>query len=156
MEYSQMRTATLRTVFASAYLADIIVACMMWNNHGNHYLNVVACIITIALSGIMLAVTLQKPEKLMVYFELTGKQIIFTFMTRTVCDVVLMILLYSMYTPGHVMAIVTGIFLVAARALAQKRPDIFRELFRSHESDPELGEDDGTAYEEQGEGAAKV
>ncbi len=54
------------------------------------------------------------------------------------------------------MAIVTGVFLVAARALAQKRPDIFRELFRSHESDPELGEDDGTAYEEQGEGAAKV
>lgn len=51
------------------------------------------------------------------------------------------------------MCIITLIFLGAARGLAQRRPDIFRELFRPHESDPEFGEDveNGDSYEEAGE-----
>ena len=51
------------------------------------------------------------------------------------------------------MCIITLMFLGAARGLAQRRPDIFRELFRPHETDPEFGEGDENedSYEEAGE-----
>jgi len=38
------------------------------------------------------------------------------------------------------MAIVTGVFLGLAFSLAQRRPDIFRELFRKHAGDPNVGD----------------
>ncbi|KAL3798406.1 hypothetical protein HJC23_005059 [Cyclotella cryptica] len=153
MDYSDMRTATLRSVFASAYVANIVVAILFMANHGFVYLNTVATILVIILSTVMLSITLQRPERLMVYFEVSGHTIVFTFLTRTICDLTLCVLLLGMGFPGQIMCIVTLAFLGAARGLAKRRPDIFRELFRAHASDPDFdaGEDSGARYEEAGD-----
>eukprot|EP00578_Thalassiosira_sp_NH16_P010601 CAMPEP_0181114974 /NCGR_PEP_ID=MMETSP1071-20121207/21187_1 /TAXON_ID=35127 /ORGANISM="Thalassiosira sp., Strain NH16" /LENGTH=111 /DNA_ID=CAMNT_0023199155 /DNA_START=214 /DNA_END=549 /DNA_ORIENTATION=- len=79
---------------------------------------------------------MQQPEKLMVYFETTGKEIVFTWWTRMIADIVQIVFLISCGMVGDILAICTGIMLFMAFSLAQKRPDIFRELFRKHASDP--------------------
>ena len=122
-------------------------------DRGFVYFNFLSTVLAIVLCGIMLSITLQQPESLMVYFEVSGHTIVFTFLTRTLCDLTICVLLLGMGLPGQIMAIVTLMFLGAARGLAQRRPDIFRELFRAHESDPEFGEDEenGGSYEEAGD-----
>ena len=88
----------------------------------------------------------------MVHFEVSGHTIVFTFLTRTICDLTSCVLLLGMGLPGFIMCIITLMFLGSARGLAQRRPDIFNELFRPHESDPEFGDDEnGASYEEAGE-----
>ncbi|KAL7521071.1 hypothetical protein ACHAWX_007317 [Stephanocyclus meneghinianus] len=148
-----MRTATLRSIFASAYVANIVVAILFMVNHGFVYLNTVATLLAIILSSVMLSITLQQPESLMVYFEVSGHTVVFTFLTRTICDLTLCVLLLGMDFPGQIMCIVTLVFLGAARGLAKRRPDIFRELFRAHASDPEFdeGEENGARYEKSGD-----
>jgi hypothetical protein len=152
MDYSDMRTATLRSVFASAYIANIVVAILFMLEHGFIYFNFLSTVLVIIISCIMLSITLQQPESLMVHFEMQGHTIVFTFLTRTICDLTLCVILLGMGLAGKIMCIITLVFLGAARGLAQRRPDIFRELFRPHESDPEFGEDEnGGSYEEAGE-----
>jgi len=109
---------------------------------GRTYLEVIASLSIIALSACMLSITMQQPENLMVYFETTGKEIVFTWRMRSLADVVQIVFLISCGLPGQIMAILTGIMLGLTFSLAQKRPDIFRELFRKHAGDPELGEGD--------------
>lgn len=106
---------------------------------GRTYLEVIASLSIIALSACMLSITMQQPENLMVYFETTGKEIVFTWRMRSLADVVQIVFLISCGLPGQIMAILTGIMLGLTFSLAQKRPDIFRELFRKHAGDPELG-----------------
>jgi uncharacterized membrane protein len=152
MDYSEMRTATLRSVFASAYVANIIVAILFMFEHGFVYFNFLSTILVIILSSIMLSISLQQPESLMAYLEISGHTIVFTFLTRTICDLTVCVILLGMGLPGQIMAIITLMLLGSARGLAQRRPDIFKELFRPHESDPEFGEDEnGASYEEAGE-----
>ena len=55
---------------------------------GRTYLEVVASLAILILSVCMLAVTMQQPENLMVYFETTGKEIVFTWRMRSVADVI--------------------------------------------------------------------
>jgi hypothetical protein len=112
---------------------------------GRTYLEVIASLAIIGLSACMLAITMQQPENLMVYFETTGKEIVFTWRMRSIADVVQILFLISCGLPGKIMAVLTGIMLSLTFSLAQKRPDIFRELFRKHAGDPELGEGDGGA-----------
>jgi hypothetical protein len=144
--------------FAIAPLkANIIVAILFMVDHGFIYFNFLSLLLVIVLSSVMLVITLQKPESLMVYFEVSGHTVVFTFLTRTICDLTLCVLLLGMDLPGKIMAIITLLFLGTARGLAQKRPDIFRELFRQHESDPEMGEGDGDengSYVESGRAGA--
>lgn len=108
---------------------------------GRTYLEVVASLAILILSVCMLAVTMQQPENLMVYFETTGKEIVFTWRMRSVADVIQILFLISCDLTGKIMAILTGLMLVLTFSLAQKRPDIFRELFRKHAGDPEMGSD---------------
>lgn len=97
------------------------------------------------LAGCMLIITLQRPEKLMIYFEETGKEIVFTWRMRLVADVIQILFIISCGMLGEIMAVVTGVFLFLAFTLAQKRPDIFRELFRKHSGDPAVANEDDVA-----------
>lgn len=130
--------------------ANMIIAIMFMFEYGFQYFNFLAVLLALILCGLMLSITLQQPESLMVYFEVSGHTIIYTFLTRSICDITISIILFGMGLPGKVMAVITIMFLGAARGLAQRRPDIFRELFRPHESDPEFGEV-GHSYEEAGD-----
>lgn len=124
---------------------------MFMFEYGFQYFNFLAVVLALLLCSLMLSITLQQPENLMVYFEVSGHTIIYTFLTRSVCDLTICILLFGMGLPGKIMCVITLMFLGAARGLAQRRPDIFRELFRPHESDPEFGEEVGDSYEEAGD-----
>ncbi|KAL7542685.1 hypothetical protein ACHAXR_011991 [Thalassiosira sp. AJA248-18] len=112
---------------------------------GRAYLDILASVIIMVLSLFMLAITLQKPESLMVFFETTGKEIVFTWRMRMVADIVQILFLISCGMLGEIMAIVSGVFLFVAFTLAKKRPDIFRELFRKHAGDPAVGDADDDA-----------
>lgn len=142
MQFSELRTASLRSVFAGVYVANFIIAIL---HFGHGYLDILASVIVIAISLFMLSITLQQPEKLMVYCEMSGKEIVFTWRMRTTADIIQIIFLISFGRLGQIMAIVTGFFLFVAFSLAKKRPDIFRELFRKHADDPQVGEDDNAA-----------
>eukprot|EP00571_Detonula_confervacea_P015661 CAMPEP_0172310142 /NCGR_PEP_ID=MMETSP1058-20130122/11315_1 /TAXON_ID=83371 /ORGANISM="Detonula confervacea, Strain CCMP 353" /LENGTH=170 /DNA_ID=CAMNT_0013022909 /DNA_START=116 /DNA_END=628 /DNA_ORIENTATION=+ len=145
VHYSELRTATLRTIFASAYAANFVVASL---HFGKAYLEILSSIIIMVLSLCMLTITLQQPEKLMVYFEMTGKEVVFTWRMRSVADIIQILFLLACGMLGEIMAIVTGVLLLLVFSLAQKRPDIFRELFRKHAGDPAVGdESDGAAGE---------
>lgn len=112
-----------------------------------------------ALSACMLTITMQQPENLMVYFEMTGKEIVFTWRMRMIADVLQIVFLISLGLVGEIMAIVTGVLLFLAFTLAQKRPDIFRELFRKHAGDPVMEGDGGDGemnYESAEESSARV
>ena len=108
----------------------------------------------------MLLITLQQPETLMVYFEMTGKEVVFTWRMRMVADVIQILFLISCGIFGEVMAVITSVLLFVAFTLSSKRPDIFRELFRKYAGDPCVeGEEDGSAttgYEEQTEASTRV
>mmetsp|Transcript_23432 Transcript_23432/g.41982 ORF Transcript_23432/g.41982 Transcript_23432/m.41982 type:complete len:164 (+) Transcript_23432:158-649(+) len=138
MAFTELRTATLRSVFAGVYVANFIIAIL---HFGIGYLDILASLIIIILSACMLTITLQQPEQLMVYFETTGKEIIFTWRMRVAADIIQILFLISCGTLGEIMAIVTGVFLFMAFSLAKKRPDIFRELFRKHAGDPMVGDE---------------
>mmetsp|Transcript_4343 Transcript_4343/g.8792 ORF Transcript_4343/g.8792 Transcript_4343/m.8792 type:complete len:158 (+) Transcript_4343:176-649(+) len=142
MQLKDVRTHTLRTLFAAAYVTNAVISGIYFGNN-SMYINFVVALITMVLAIGMALVTLQQPESLMVYLEVSGKEIVFTFRTKTVADAIQILFLFGMHTPGKVMALITAVFWMAARGLAKKRPDIFRELFRSHPSDPEMGEDVG-------------
>lgn len=142
MQYSELRTATLRSVFAGVYAANLVIAIL---HFGQAYLDILASLIIIALAAFMLTITLQLPEKLMVWFEMTGKEIVFTWRARTVADVIQILFLIACGRLGEIMAIVTSVFLLVAFSLAQKRPDIFRELFRKHAGDPDVGHESDAA-----------
>ncbi len=118
---------------------------------GPRYLETLTSIIIVALSLCMLTITVQQPEKLMVYFETTGKEFVFSWRMRSIADVVQILFLLACGLFGQIMAIVTGAFLFLSFSLAKKRPDIFRALFRKHAGDPmEQYEGDGgdMSYEE--------
>lgn len=119
---------------------------------GHAYLDALASIIVIVLSLCMMFISLQKPEKLMIYFEMTGKEIVFTWRMRSVADILQILFLVAFGLTGKIMAIVTAVLLVLVYTLAQQRPDIFRELFRAHAGDPQVGEgaDDGGYIQEGG------
>jgi len=117
-------------------VANLIVAIL---HLGNEYLDILASFVIVVLAVCMLTVTLQQPEKLMVYFEASGKDIVFTWRMRMVADILQIMFLVSCGLLGEIMAIVTGVFLFLAFSLAQKRPDMFRELFRKHAGDPDFG-----------------
>lgn len=121
---------------------------------GKGYLNILSSLIIMVLSACMLTITLQQPEKLMVYFEMTGKEVVFTWRMRTVADITQILFLISCGMLGEIMAIVTAILLFLAFSLAQKRPDIFRELFRKHAGDPAVGEETNAAAEAVDVGAS--
>lgn len=116
--------------------ANFVVAIL---HFGRGYLDVLSSIVIMILSLCMLSVTMQQPEKLMVFFETTGKEIVFTWRMRMVADILQIVFLIAQGPLGDIMAIVTGVSLFVAFTLAQKRPDIFRELFRKHAGDPEIG-----------------
>ncbi len=101
---------------------------------------------------------MQQPEKLMVYFETTGKDIVFTWRMRCLADIIQILFLVACGMLGEIMAIVTGVLFFVAFSLAQKRPDIFRELFRKHAGDPVMGDEDCAAsgYEEATDSSAQV
>lgn len=111
------------------------------------YQHVIVSLTVMFLSAGMAMITLQLPEKLMVYLEITGKEKLFTFRARTVADFIQILHLPGMNLPGQCMALITAIFWMATRTLAKKRPDIFKELFRADVGDPEMAEDEETAYE---------
>lgn len=138
VQYSELRTATLRTIFAGAYAANFVVAIL---NFGEAYLDILSSLIIMVLSACMLAITLQQPEKLMVYFEMTGKEVVFTWRMRSVADILQILFLLACGMLGEIMAIITGVLLFLVFSLAQQRPDIFRELFRKHAGDPEVGDE---------------
>ncbi|KAL7551242.1 hypothetical protein ACHAWF_014428 [Thalassiosira exigua] len=141
MQYSELRTATLRSIFAGVYAANFIVAAL---HFGKGYLDVLSSIIIMVLALCMLTITVQQPERLMVYFETTGKEIVFTWRMRSAADITQILFLIAQGALGEIMAIITGVLLFVAFSLAQKRPDIFRELFRKHAGDPVVGgEGDG-------------
>lgn len=146
MQFADLRTATLRSAFAGVYVANFVVAIL---HFGEKYLDVLASLIVMVLATCMLTISLQQPEKLMVYFEATGKDIVFTWRMRMVADVIQILFLVSLGYLGEIMAIITGVFLFIAFSLAQKRPDMFRELFRKSAGDPMLA-DDAAANAEAG------
>lgn len=121
--------------------ANFVVAIV---HFGRTYLEVIASLSIIVLSACMLSITMQQPENLMVYFETTGKEIVFTWRMRSLADAVQIVFLISCGLAGKIMAAFTGIMLILAFNLAKKRPDIFRELFRKHAGDPEMGEGDAS------------
>ncbi len=84
----------------------------------------------------MLTITAQQPEQIMVYFETTGKEFVFSWHMRCFADGVQILLLVACGLFGQIMAIVTGAFFFLAFSLAKKRPDIFRALFRKYAGDP--------------------
>jgi hypothetical protein len=128
--------------------------------YGKEYLDILASLIIVVLAICMLAITMQQPEQLMVYFEASGKDIVFTWRMRMVADVLQIIFLVSCGLLGEIMAIVTGVFLTMTFSLAQKRPDMFRELFRKHAGDPVVGDvaaaAEGSGYEEATEPSPAV
>lgn len=138
MLFADLRTTTLRSAFAAVYVANFIVAVL---HFGEQYLDILASLIIMVLSTCMVTITLQLPEQLMVYFEASGKDIVFTWRMRMVADILQIIFLVSCGLLGEIMAIVTGVFLCMAFSLAQKRPDMFRELFRKSIGDPMVGDD---------------
>ena len=83
-----------------------------------------------------------------VYMEMTNREIVFSWRFRMIADIVQILFLVSQGVLGDVMAIVTGLCTFGAFTLAQKRPDIFRELFRKHAGDPEMGGDGESEYQE--------
>lgn len=97
---------------------------------------------------------------------MTGKEIVFTWRMRMLADIIQILFLISCVIFGQIMAILTGVMLFVAFTLAQKRPDIFRELFRKHAGDPAVGdesdvgdgaEDTGASgYQETLEASARV
>lgn len=130
--------------------ANFVVAVL---HFGEKYLDVLASLIVMVLATCMFTISLQQPEKLMVYFEASGKDIVFTWRMRMVADVIQILFLVSLGYLGEIMAIITGVFLFIAFSLAQKRPDMFRELFRKSAGDPMLADDaaanaEGGVYEE--------
>jgi len=140
MNFAELRTATLRSVFAGVYVANFTIAILYFEKT---YLQILASLTILTLSSCMLTITLQQPESLMIYFETTGKEIFFTWRMRTVADTIQILYLISFGMLGQIMAIVTGVFLGLAFSLAQRRPDIFRELFRKHGGDPAGGDGEG-------------
>lgn len=138
MQFADLRTATLRSAFAGVYVANFIVALL---HFGKVYLEILASLVIMVLAICMLTITLQQPEQLMVYFEASGKGVVFTWRMRMVADILQIMFLISCGLLGEIMAIVTGVFLLMAFSLAQKRPDMFRELFRKHAGDPMVGDD---------------
>jgi hypothetical protein len=117
---------------------------------GPAYLDALASIIVMVLSLCMLAITVQQPEKLMVFFETTGREFVFSWRMRSIADVTQILFLVAFGFLGQIMAIVTGAFFFLAFSLAQKRPDIFRALFRKYAGDPM------EAYEGEGDGGADM
>ena len=114
-------------------------------------------------SACMLLITMQQPEQFMVYLEMSGKEIVFTWRMRMLADIIQILFLISCGIFGEIMAIITGVMLFVAFTLAQKRPDIFRELFRKHAGDPAVGDesvgdgaDDSGGYQETSEDSARV
>ncbi len=107
-----------------------------FSSRGPAYLEALASIIIMALSICMLTITAQQPEKLMVYFETTGKEFVFSWRMRSFADAVQILFLVACGVFGQIMAIVTGAFLFLSFSLAKKRPDIFRALFRKYAGDP--------------------
>ena len=104
---------------------------------------------------------MQQPEQFMVYLEMTGKEIVFTWRMRMLADIIQILFLISCGIFGQIMAIVTGVMLFVAFTLAQKRPDIFRELFRKHAGDPAVGDESvedsrASGYQETSEDSARV
>lgn len=95
------------------------------------YLDILASIIIIVLSLCMLLITLQQPETLMVYFEMTRKEIVFTWRMRMVADVIQILFLISCGIFGQVMAVITSVLLFVAFTLSSKRPDIFENCLES-------------------------
>jgi len=147
MQFADLRTATLRSAFAGVYVANFIVAIL---NFGRQYLDILASLIVMVLATCMLTITLQQPEQLMVYCEASGKDIVFTWRMRMVADIIQILFLVSLGLLGEIMAIITGVFLFMAFSLAQKRPDMFRELFRKSIGDPVVGDDAAANAESQG------
>ena len=102
-------------------------------------------------SACMLTISMQQPEQFMVYLEMSGKEIVFTWRMRMLADIIQILFLISCGIFGQIMAILTGVMLFVAFTLAQKRPDIFRELFRKHAGDPAVGDESvGGGTEESG------
>lgn len=138
---------------------NFIAACIYF---GGAYLDILASLIIMVTSACMLTITMQQPEQFMVYLEMTGKEIVFTWRMRMLADIIQILFLISCGLFGQIMAILTGVMLFVAFTLAQKRPDIFRELFRKHAGDPAVGDEsvgDGTedtGYRETSEDSARV
>lgn len=114
-----------------------------------HYLDALASLIVMTLSCIMLTITLQRPESLMIYFETTNAEYVFSWRMRSLADIIQVLFLVACGLFGCIMAIVTGAFTVLAFTLAKKRPDIFRALFRKYAGDPM------EAYEHEGGGGGE-
>ena len=64
---------------------NFLAACLTF---GNIYLDILASLIIIVLSLLMLLITMQQPEMLMVYFETSGRDIVFTWRMRLVADII--------------------------------------------------------------------
>ena len=90
-------------------------------------------------SALMIMVSLQQPEQVMVYLEMSGYAFVFSWRMRMVGDIIQILFLISCGLLGTIMAIITGVCLIMAFTLAQQRPDIFRELFRKFAGDPVVG-----------------
>jgi hypothetical protein len=84
----------------------------------------------------MLTITLQQPESLMIYFETSHKEYVFSWRMRSLADMIQVAFLLACGLFGCIMAIITGAFTVLSFTLAKKRPDIFRALFRKYAGDP--------------------
>jgi hypothetical protein len=84
----------------------------------------------------MLTITLQQPESLMIYFETSHKEYVFSWRMRSLADIIQVAFLLACGLFGCIMAIITGAFTVLSFTLAKKRPDIFRALFRKYAGDP--------------------
>ena len=69
---------------------------------------------------------MQQPEMLMVYFETSGRDIVFTWRMRLIADIIQIMFLFSCGIFGIAMGIITLVLLLVTYTLAKKRPDIFR------------------------------
>ena len=101
---------------------NFLAACLTF---GNLYLDILASLIIIVLSLLMLLITMQQPEMLMVYFETSGRDIVFTWRMRLIADIIQIMFLFSCGIFGIAMGIITLVLLLVTYTLAKKRPDIF-------------------------------
>lgn len=144
--YKYKSSTGFRNVSSAAYAINFVIACFGFRNGTYH--EILAVLIIMVLSTINLLLTIQQPLKLLVYLETSDKEFVFTFRWRIASDLVSALMLFGMGVPGICMASITIVLLIIARAFALKRPDIFRELFRPHESDPvmEVEDDVSSSY----------
>mmetsp|Transcript_9591 Transcript_9591/g.14383 ORF Transcript_9591/g.14383 Transcript_9591/m.14383 type:complete len:144 (+) Transcript_9591:104-535(+) len=137
MDFSTLRTETLRLLFAATYATNFCLAAIYF---GKTYLEGLAASIVMFFSLIMLSISLQKPGSFMIYLETSEKEVAFTWVGRLFADTLIILFVASFGLPGKIMAIVTLFFFLVTLGIAKHRPDIFRDLFRAHEQDPSLGE----------------